>query len=55
MGSGEHSAVESRKFEVIGTRFLFRIISSFNYREVDIKNVEPPKMIIFIFLIKHKF
>ena len=29
------NAVESPQFEVLGTRGLFRIISSSNYREVD--------------------
>ena len=34
--------VECRKFDVLGTR---GIISSSNYREVDIKNIQPPKVI----------
>ena len=33
--------VESRKFEVIGTRVFFRSIENSNYREVDIKECNP--------------
>ena len=40
--------VESRKFELLWTGRLFRIIcnSISSYREVDIKWLTPPKMII---------
>ena len=40
---------KSRKFEVLGTRGIFRIFSSSNYKEVDIKVITPlpSKMNIF--------
>ena len=31
--------VQSREFEVLGTRVFFRSIESWNYREVDMKNI----------------
>ena len=44
---------EPRKFEGLGIRGLFRIISSSNYTKVDIKIT--PVIIIIIFSIIHKF
>ena len=44
--------VESHKFEVLRTGGLFRIISSSNYREVDIE-VFKPTIDYSIFPIKH--
>ena len=41
------------KFEILGTRGLFRIISSSKYTKVDIKIT--PVIIIIIFSIIHKF
>ena len=38
--------VESRKFEVLGTKVVFRIISSSNHRVVDKKYITPKMIII---------
>ena len=49
--------VEYRKFEVFRTRFLFRIISSSNYRQVDtcIKMNNLKNYYYQLLSIKHRF
>ena len=49
-------AVKPRKFEVLGTRDFIRIISSSNYREIDIKLKKWFFLLLSgFFSIKHKF
>ena len=45
--------VKSHKYEVIRTRVFCQIISSSDYRAVDIKKYNPPKWLLSVFFLSN--